>query len=67
MKTPLVTNYGTVNTDLSVITPAGKHISREMMAQYAAEARGANRIHKPFLLLVWQDAKNGKRANWENI
>ena len=62
----LRTEYGTIHPDLSVTTPQGATITRERMAEIAREFRNVNRIHKPFLLLVWTDYKNGKRSNWES-
>lgn len=63
---PLLENiFGTVMSDLSVITPDGRKFSRERMEEVAKKYRGVNRIHKQFLLLMWTDVKNGKRSNWE--
>ena len=64
MLTSLKTNYGTIHPDLSVTTPTGKTITRERMAEIASEFRNVNRIHNPFVLLVWIECKNGKRSNW---
>ena len=65
MLTRLETRYGTIHPDLSVTTSKGETITRERMAEIASEFRNVNRIHKPFVLLVWIDCKNGKRSNWE--
>ena len=61
----LENSFGKVMDDLSVRTPDGMAWSREDMGEIAAEYYGVNRIHKPFLLLMWTDVKNGKRSNWE--
>ncbi len=63
---PLLENiFGTVMSDLSVITPDGRKFSRERMEEVAKKYRGVNRMQKHFLLLMWTDVKNGKRSNWE--
>ena len=66
MPKPLTNEFGTINADLSAVNREGRTLSRETMAAIAEDYRGANRIHKPFLLLMWIDVKNGNRKNWEN-
>lgn len=61
----LQTDFGTVNSDLSVTLPDGREIPRDRMQEIADELKGANRIYKPFILLAWTDCKNGKRADWD--
>ena len=61
---PLTNEYGTIHSNLSVTLPDGRIISRERMQEHADNSRGANRIHKPFILLMWIDCKNGYRSNW---
>ena len=61
----LENSFGKVMSDLSVRTPDDRKFSRKKMEEVAKKYRGANRIHKPFLLLMWTDVKNGKRSNWE--
>ena len=66
MKTDLTTRYGTITTDLDAIRPDGVKFSRDEMTDAAKRYRHCNRIHKPMLLLMWTDCKNGNRSNWEN-
>ncbi len=59
--------YGAiVDTENKTVTTVGKIvIPFSEMDEIATHYKGANRIHKPFLLLFYTDMKNGKLSNWK--
>lgn len=56
--------FYTVDSELNLILPDGKVISKDDMLEIADQYKGANRIYKPFALLFWTDVKNGQYSNW---
>tara|TARA_R110000822_G_scaffold25937_15_gene78502 strand:+ start:823 stop:1071 length:249 start_codon:yes stop_codon:yes gene_type:complete len=58
----------TVNTIEKTVEMGGKTFTREEMKEYVDAYKGANRIHKPILVLFYTDALNQSFAklqeNW---
>ena len=59
--------YGTVHHDGGYTSPEGTYSPADSMIAWRDSYRGANRIHKPMVLLFWTDVCNGKRDQWPVI
>lgn len=56
--------HGIVYTDGSATAPNGQEFSRDEMKSIVAEYKGANRLYKPYFVLMYTDIMNGRHANW---